>query len=222
MQALPQVPCKVSSVMSRTSAEQRSKANIARGATSAGHQWSRAPLRFSTVANTGKARSIMRQKAGRLVVRAGDYVPSPMDTSMLTAQLEVLGAVGVMVVYWWYVLVPNARVNLAVNKKKGNLRAYLQDLKEDDSRGLERWFYSNWLEKIDPETKFLLRDEDKPSPVQPAGREYKVEETVQEIVKNAKKAPKFWSWDNPVLVGTAVTIGISALGSGFRALMNVV
>lgn len=40
-----------------------------------------------------------------------------------------------------YVLVPNARVNLAVNKKKGNLRAYLQDLKEDDSRGLERWFY---------------------------------------------------------------------------------
>lgn len=24
---------------------------------------------------------------------------------------------------------------------------------------MERWFYSNWLEKVDPETKYLLRDD---------------------------------------------------------------
>jgi hypothetical protein len=36
---------------------------------------------------------------------------------------------GVMTAYWWYVLVPAARVNLAVNKKSGKLRAYLEELK---------------------------------------------------------------------------------------------
>ena len=54
---------------------------------------------------------------------------------------QVLGAVGVMGAYWWYVLVPNARVNLAVNKRKGDLRVYLEQLKQDDSRPVERWFY---------------------------------------------------------------------------------
>mmetsp|Transcript_24246 Transcript_24246/g.52902 ORF Transcript_24246/g.52902 Transcript_24246/m.52902 type:complete len:226 (-) Transcript_24246:97-774(-) len=149
------------------------------------------------------------------VQATSDYVPSPMDTSMLTAQLEVLAAVAVMVVYWWYVLVPNARVNLAVNKKKGNLRQYLAELKQDDSRGLERWFYSTWLEKIDPETKFLLREEDsKPEP------EYKVEETMDEIVKNARRTPRFWSLDNPVLVGTALTIGLAAITGGIGEFMQ--
>ena len=60
------------------------------------------------------------------------YVPSPMDTSMLTSQLVVLGFTGVMVAYWWYVLVPGARVNLAVNKRSGRLRDYLEELKGDD------------------------------------------------------------------------------------------
>eukprot|EP00959_Pyramimonas_sp_CCMP1952_P172968 3614648-Pyramimonas_sp.AAC.1 len=57
---------------------------------------------------------------------------------VLRTSLQVLGVVAIMVIYWWYVLVPNARVNLAVNKKKGNLRQYLAELKQDDSRGLER------------------------------------------------------------------------------------
>jgi hypothetical protein len=60
----------------------------------------------------------------------------------------VLGVVGIMTAYWWYVLVPGARVNLAVNKKSGKLRDYLEDLKEDDDRKLERFFYQKWLAKV--------------------------------------------------------------------------
>ena len=58
---------------------------------------------------------------------------------MLQSELIVLGTVAVMTAYWWYVLVPGARVNLAINKKNGRLRTYLEELKNDDSRPLERW-----------------------------------------------------------------------------------
>ena len=37
------------------------------------------------------------------------------------------------------------------------------------------------------------------------------EESLEEIVRKAKNAPDFWSGDNPVLVGTAVSIGAAAL-----------
>eukprot|EP00238_Polyblepharides_amylifera_P003465 CAMPEP_0196575014 /NCGR_PEP_ID=MMETSP1081-20130531/4595_1 /TAXON_ID=36882 /ORGANISM="Pyramimonas amylifera, Strain CCMP720" /LENGTH=163 /DNA_ID=CAMNT_0041893193 /DNA_START=268 /DNA_END=759 /DNA_ORIENTATION=- len=156
---------------------------------------------------------------------AGDYVPSPMDASALTAQLEVLGAISVVLIYWWYVLVPNARVNLAVNKRKGKLQDYLVELKNDDSKKIERWFYSTWLEKIDPETKYLLRDDKNESeksipPAVPTIPEYKFEETLQEVIKNAKKAPKFWSGDNPVIVGTALTLGLASIFGFFSEVLS--
>ena len=88
-----------------------------------------------------------------------DYVPSPMDTAALQSQGLVLLTVGVMTAYWWYVLVPGARVNLAVNKRTGKLKEYLVELKGDDGRKLERFFYQKWLAKVDPETRYLLRDE---------------------------------------------------------------
>jgi hypothetical protein len=58
---------------------------------------------------------------------------------------------------------------------------------------------SNWLDKIDPETKFLLRDDKAAQPPRPQEK-YGVEEAVEEIKRNARKAPAFWSMDNPVLV----------------------
>lgn len=83
-----------------------------------------------------------------LAYGATTYVPSPMDYSALQSQLVVLGAIGIMTAYWWYVLVPGARVNLAVNKRSGKLRDYLEELKGDDDRKLERFFYQKWLAKV--------------------------------------------------------------------------
>ena len=158
---------------------------------------------------------------------ATSYVPSPMDVGALQSQLWVLFAVGAMTAYWWYVLVPGARVNLAVNKRSGKLRAYLEELKADDDRKLERFFYQKWLAKVDPETRYLLRDdpEEEGATAAESARVTKVtlgdtegvtrdearEESLEEIVRKAKNAPDFWSGDNPVLVGTAVSIGAPAL-----------
>ena len=158
---------------------------------------------------------------------ATSYVPSPMDVGALQSQLWVLFAVGAMTAYWWYVLVPGARVNLAVNKRSGKLRAYVEELKADDDRKLERFFYQKWLAKVDPETRYLLRDdpEEEGATAAESARVTKVtlgdtegvtrdearEESLEEIVRKAKNAPDFWSGDNPVLVGTAVSIGAAAL-----------
>ena len=167
-----------------------------------------------------------------------DYVPSPMDTSALQSQGVVLLTVGVMTAYWWYVLVPGARVNLAVNKRTGKLRDYLVELKDDDSRKLERFFYQKWLAKVDPETRYLLRDE--PDLFEDAGatsaaatatRDAKPsvsladtegvtrdvgEESLEEIVRKARNTPDFWSGDNPVLVALALTFGAGAVAGAFH------
>ena len=157
------------------------------------------------------------------LLTGADYVPSPMDTSMLTSQLVVLGFTGVMVAYWWYVLVPGARVNLAVNKKSGKLRDYLEELKDDDSRAVERFFYQKWLAKVDPETRFLLREDGNEDGdgrvVQAKTRLSDTEgvtrdnpdESLEDVIRKARRTPKFWSGDNPVLVGTALTVGAGVL-----------
>ena len=98
----------------------------------------RASLRRTATTRGLRARVSARRSRVAVVPRASevddalqfgtaitDYVPSPMDTSALQSQGVVLLTVGVMTAYWWYVLVPGARVNLAVNKRTGKLRDYL-------------------------------------------------------------------------------------------------
>lgn len=155
------------------------------------------------------------------------YVPSPMDATQATQQFVVLGVVAVMTAYWWFVLVPSARERLARNKRTGALREYLEELARDTASGerrAEKWFYAQWLSKIDPETRYLLRDDDDDDePTTSAGVKLedtegggrlRREPTLEEIVAAARKTPKFWSLDNPVLVGAALTIGLAAVFSG--------
>ena len=77
------------------------------------------------------------------------YAPSPLEPGALNAQFAVLGVVSITVAYWWFVVVPAARINLAVNKNQGKLKTYLEELKQDGPK-LERWFFTEWLVKIDP------------------------------------------------------------------------
>ena len=169
-------------------------------------------------------------------VHAVPYVPSPMDQGQLANEFVVLGAIAGMTAYWWFVLVPSARVRLASNKRSGALRTYLEELKSDDSkdRDAERWFYAQWLSKIDPETRYLLREDagaagDETTTTTTTATATKPttrlddtngggvrgkEPSLEEIMKSARKTPKFWSLDNPVLVGTMLSVGAAAILSG--------
>merc|ERR1712023_349848 len=171
------------------------------------------------------AMSVLGANSGHLLPgrRGGRLAVVALDSQVHSRpQLLVLGAIGLTGAYWWFVLVPSARVRLAVNKKSGTLRKYLEELKQDDSRSLERWFYANWLEKMDPETKYLLREGDEAADgysvklsdtggVQ-EGRD--AEDSLEDVIRKAKATPKFWSADNPVLVGAALSIlGAALFGS---------
>ena len=226
-----------SRVVARATAAARPRAPTPRGS-------SRADRRlFSVPTHSSRCRAARRGSAARPRASAADaaleygvppsgYVPSPMDTSALQSELLVLAVIAVMTAYWWYVLVPGARVNLAVNKRTGKLRAYLEELKADDDRKLERFFYQKWLAKVDPETRYLLRDDDEDASddgsradaANPPRTKPRVsladtegvtrdvgEESLEDIIRKAKKTPKFWSGDNPVLVGAAITVGAAAV-----------
>ena len=151
------------------------------------------------------------------------YAPSPLEPGALNAQFTVLGVVSITVAYWWFVVVPAARINLAVNKNQGKLKTYLEDLKQDDSRKLERWFFTEWLVKIDPETKYLLREDEgeretdnnnnnaiKLGDTEGGGDKTKSED-IDIIIQRARKTPDFFSLDNPVLVAFIITFGFSAV-----------
>mmetsp|Transcript_16966 Transcript_16966/g.47368 ORF Transcript_16966/g.47368 Transcript_16966/m.47368 type:complete len:141 (+) Transcript_16966:570-992(+) len=104
----------------------------------------------------------------------------------------------------------------------------------DDSRPLEKWFYTNWLEKIDPETMFLLRKDGEDalakggSSLQPVSTRLgdtggvqegsDAEDSLEEVIRKGRKTPKFWSADNPVLVGTGLSIAGALL---FGSLLGV-
>jgi hypothetical protein len=144
------------------------------------------------------------------------YTPSPLEPGALNAQFAVLGVVSITVAYWWFVVVPAARINLAVNKNQGKLKTYLEELKRDESRTLERWFFTEWLMKIDPETKYLLRDDGEEEETiglgdTEGGGDKTKSEDIDIIIQRARKTPDFFSLDNPVLVAFIITFGFSAV-----------
>jgi len=141
-----------------------------------------------------------------------EAVAPPTQTLVGMAVIVVLCAITAW--YWQTQVVPVSRTNLAMSKKKGPLRDYLQELEDagdrqgdemvavvngtaamqssetndgEPSRAFERWLFTDWLQS------------DKPSK---PGRQ---KEPALPILKDAK-----WnSGDNPVLAATAlISLGV--------------
>jgi hypothetical protein len=89
-----------------------------------------------------------------------------------------------------------------------------------------RRFYGSWLSRIDPETAYLLREREggekaaaehglsaRPTLLSDTdgGGSLKREETLEQVIAQARRTPRFWSLDNPVLVATALSLGGAAL-----------
>jgi hypothetical protein len=53
-------------------------------------------------------------------------------------------------VFWWNVIVPQKRTEVSISKSKGEIKGYLDELKEaegNEEKGFERWLFSDWLNK---------------------------------------------------------------------------
>lgn len=133
--------------------------------------------------------------------------------------------------YWWYVTVPEARINLAKDKRLegGETKAFLEELaqSEEGERPVEKWFFSKWLRqrrpaKARPETVTSVADAsvEQAPPVAHAAEDREVQQaparevTLGELLKPASlksnPTPKFWSGDNPIVVtmGALLTVGV--------------
>jgi hypothetical protein len=126
------------------------------------------------------------------------FEPILPDTSVLLGFLGIILVSALAGWVWANQVVPVSRTNLAISKRSGPVKEYLDELREsganttvsnatDSSRAFEQWLFTDWLEK--PEKK--------------AGRQ---KEPALPILKNAK-----WnSGDNPVLAASAL-IGLGVL-----------
>jgi hypothetical protein len=132
------------------------------------------------------------------------FEPIVPDTSVLLGFLGIILVSAVAGWVWANQVVPVSRTNLAISKRTGPVKDYLDELREagantavsnatdtgsssGSGREFEQWLFTDWLEK--PEKK--------------AGRQ---KEPALPILKNAK-----WnSGDNPVLAASAL-IGLGVL-----------
>ncbi|CAE7200080.1 LOX3.1 [Symbiodinium pilosum] len=94
------------------------------------------------------------------------------------------------VAYWWYVIVPYKRRELASSKRKGDVKEYLEDLAATPSgdRQAEKWFYDKYLR----EAKLVEGTEAAGLP--------KVVQAVESELQQQLPGGGFWSFDNPIFV----------------------
>ncbi|GIL62859.1 hypothetical protein Vafri_17077 [Volvox africanus] len=162
------------------------------------------------------------------------FEPQIPDTGVLAAQGLVLAVTIAAAGYWWLVVVPSERAALGRSKRLGPLNTYLQELERPDTvqnRGLERWFYTDWLRQR--EERRRQRDQQRTptaedssnttaedsSNTTAAGDPY-VSSTQPEDPNLLRPpvstpTPRFLSLDNPI-VATAVLLALAALLSGLN------
>jgi hypothetical protein len=115
------------------------------------------------------------------------------------AVVSALTAVGY--VLWDRVLVPQKRLELSLSKRKGEVKALLDELEqapsESSERALERWFFTDWLDaRSGPQKK-------------------------KAAIPFLPKA-KFNSGDNPVIGAVAAIMAIGILSSSVKEVFHLI
>ena len=158
----------------------------------------------------------------------------------------LIGTIVIPFAYWWYITVPEARLNLAKDKRRpdGDTNAYLRDLAadEDANRPVERWFFSKWLRQLKParaaqmEALPTLREEGEVAPLEPSvpeepsARRAAAESdipapadsdvTLRELFTPASLSgnatPRFWSGDNPIVVTMGTLLTLGLFATAAR------
>ena len=144
----------------------------------------------------------------------------PMQFALL------LGVVLLPFGYWWYVTVPDARLGLAKDKRKGGMRAYIDNLRADSApRGPERWFFQKYLRQLPEKALELPRTGDDSQPVPNAegageASERQPSPSLEELLRPASltgnPTPRFWSGDNPIVVTMGALLSMGAVATAYK------
>ena len=145
--------------------------------------------------------AVKSRKYGALSLRAVAF--EPVTPNLAQTAVVLFSTVG-LAAYWWLVFVPGERRDLAVNKNKGGLNSYLEELESSSGRDLEKWFYTEWLRRRAKVRKLAQRAASK-------------SDLTEEQIQKAIPTPNFFSLDNPVLVAVLVMMsGVAFAGLSGR------
>lgn len=145
------------------------------------------------------------------------FEPQAPPMATIVSMVSIFGLAG----YWWLVFVPSERRDLAANKNKGGLNGYLDVLAEspDGERGVEKWFYTEWLRRRENTKAFLMSRAEVLS--QNSGESFDTvlarleEEEAEKNIERSKAMPAFMSTDNPLVVAAAlVSFGVVVAAAG--------
>jgi len=165
-----------------------------------------------------------------------EVVPAVFEPQLDTSQLGItLGAIAVPFGYWWFITVPEARLNLAKDKRRqdGDEKQYLDKLQRDlqrnpAARPLERWFFSKWLRQARPlaseqeqaskRAATVTATEPLPEPTNAAPqRDPSLVELLRPAMLKGNATPRFWSGDNPIVVTTSTLMALGVASSLIRS-----
>jgi hypothetical protein len=145
-----------------------------------------------------------QRKVRRVAITA--VVFEPVAPNLAQTAVVLLSTVG-LASYWWLVFVPSERRDLAKNKNKGGLNAYLGELESSTGRDLEKWFYTEWLQRRQKVRKMVESSLDSKSP----------QDVIDREIEKAIPTPNFFSLDNPILVAVIIMMsGVAFAGISGR------
>ncbi len=67
------------------------------------------------------------------------FDPQGPGAAQLASSMVVLSSTLVTGFYWWLVVVPSERQRLGRDKRRGEVKEYLDEIEQDPSRKVERW-----------------------------------------------------------------------------------
>ena len=147
------------------------------------------------VAKTKSAESRTRARAAdlRVTLPAAAILDTGVAATPQTPPVQILVTLlcaVIPVAYWWYVIVPFKRRELASSKRRGDVQEYVQDLAmtSPEERKPEKWFFDKYLR----EAQLVDRTEAAGLP--------KVVQTVENELQQQLPGGGFWSFDNPIFV----------------------
>jgi hypothetical protein len=150
------------------------------------------------------------------------------------AQFAILfSVVAIPFGYWWLITVPEARLDLAKDKRLpgGQMQEFIQDLREDEAaRPVERWFFSKYLAQLPvrrggaPAPARTDGADGFSEPAMPSSSEAADESTspsLKELFEPASlkgnATPNVWSGDNPIVVTMGALLGLGIFATIARS-----
>jgi len=157
-------------------------------------------------AEVRRTRRTARQVLDSRIAQAGPGTIPLSEMSDVDPQFQILQLLAIVASFvvpfaaWWFYVVPNRRREIAVSKRKGDVRKYLEELAEapEDTRKSEKWMYDRYLR----EGKLISKDRPEGMPEAVAAFEGNLQE--------ALPGGGFWSFDNPIFVYLVLVLGFVA------------